>query len=185
MKETKQLTQVNDGMVKKTLLKAGKVVAGLGLMAALASGCSQPTGGGGLLDTWRVMPWEGDDWFKAGSHCGPLNPDPFLCYNTVASQAGLGGLEYCTGTQECREATENVFLNALYHQWNVVRGGQGLVHDLNVTGHKGDPVLQRYMSYGYNGFPCTTAAEVNFARQAANAWTCGDDEWNFGILGSY
>ena len=183
MKETKQLTQVNDSMVKKTLLKAGKVVAGLGLIAALASGCQQPTGGGsGTHSIYRYIPW-GAMSALSGSHCGPLNPDFFTCFNAVGNS--MANLNYCTGSQECMEATQNVFLNALYYQWNNVNQGQGLVHDLDITGHKGDPVLQRYMSYGYNGFPCTTPIEVNFARQAANAWTCGDDEWNFGYLGNY
>ena len=184
MKETKELTQVNDSMAKKTLLKACKVIGCVALVAALAGGCSQPTRTM-VQESWKSMPWDNNGLFKSGVYCGPSNPDFFLCYNTVASQSGLGGLQYCTGTQECRESTENVFLNALYYQWNIVEQGQSVVHDLDNTGHKGDPVLQRYISYGYNGFPCTTPGIVSFAKSEADAWTCGSSEWNYGYLGDW
>ena len=182
MKETKQLTQVNNAMVKKALLKAGKVVAGLGLIAALSGGCSQPTGGGGTTNqttNYGQTPW---GQIALGSYCGPTNPDPLLCYANV--NASMAFVDNCHTTVDCVEKTQNVFLNALFHQWEILHEGKGLGHDLNKAFNINPyPVLQRYMHYGFDAIPCVSTSEILFARSAADAWDCSKTDWNAGQLG--
>ena len=169
-------------MVKKALLKAGKVVAGLGLIVALYCGCSQPTGEGGTTNqqtNYGQTPWGP---IALGSYCGPLNPDPLLCHGHVNSS--IAHLQSCHPNDDCIEKTQNVYLNALFHQWELIRDGKGLGHDLNKAFNtSGYPVLQRYMNYGFDAFPCVTSGEIGFAESAANAWDCSKTDWNAGQLG--
>ena len=175
MEETKQLTKVNDSMLKRALLKVGAVFSGVVFIATMAGCPNDPGPGPGPGPTYKSSPWGS---LEIGTRCG--SHDMFNCFGGVASS--MGHVDLCHPTDECMEKTENVYFNALHYIWNMRTQGHSVAHDLTKT-NTSSPTMQRYMGQGYQAFPCTVTTDHTFAYTEANAWDCNSWDWGGGYLG--